>query len=213
MIKRVVVGDLETNCYIVWDEKSGDAAVVDPGGDGPLIGAELGRMGLKPAQIINTHGHFDHIGANADIKKQFDTSLAIHSGDAELLGDAKSYATTFGIKTCSSPEPDRLLKDGDTIEIGCHTFQVVHTPGHTMGGVCFYDKVAGILITGDTLFAGSVGRTDLPGGSYETLMNSILTRIVPIDDAVRIYPGHGPDSTIGFEKQTNPYIMELLKGA
>ena len=211
MIKSVAVGELETNCYIVWDEKSGDAAVIDPGSDGAVIEAELKALGLRPARIINTHGHFDHIGANAKIKKTYGAALAIHSGDAALLGDAKSYATTFGIKTCSSPEPDSLLKDGDTVTIGSHALEVIHTPGHTPGGVCFYDKAEKILITGDTLFAGSVGRTDLPGGSYETLMDSIRTKILPIDDDVRVYPGHGPDSTIGTEKQTNPYLMELNK--
>lgn len=207
MMKTVVVGPLDVNCYIVWED--GPAFVIDPGGDADMIARELKKEGLSVAYIINTHGHFDHVGGDADIKAQGGV-LAIHSEDAPMLDEAQDHGILYGVKIPEQPSPDELLKDGTKLTAGSITLEVLHTPGHTRGGVCFFDRKGGNLFTGDTLFAGSVGRTDFEGGSFEELMDSIKKKILPLGDTVKVFPGHGPSSTIGREKMMNPFVMELL---
>ncbi|MBI4950103.1 MAG: MBL fold metallo-hydrolase [Deltaproteobacteria bacterium] len=207
MIKTLVVGPLDVNCYIVWE--NGPAFVIDPGGDSDMIARELKKEGLSVAYIINTHGHFDHVGGDAQMKALGGT-LAIHSEDAPLLGEAEDHGILYGVKVPEQPAPDELLKDGTRLQAGYITLEVLHTPGHTRGGVCFFDRKGGNLFTGDTLFAGSVGRTDFEGGSFDELMESIRKKILPLGDAVKVFPGHGPSSTIGREKAANPFIHELL---
>ncbi len=207
MMRTVVVGPLDVNCYIVWED--GPAFVIDPGGDADVIAGELKKEGLPVAYIINTHGHFDHVGGDADIKAQGGV-LAIHSEDAPMLDEAQDHGILYGVKIPEQPSPDELLKDGMKLTAGSITLEVLHTPGHTRGGVCFFDRKGGNLFTGDTLFAGSVGRTDFEGGSFEELMDSIKNKILPLGDTVKVFPGHGPSSTIGREKMTNPFVMELL---
>ncbi len=209
MLTKITVGSLETNCYVLSDDETSDAVIIDPGADGDMIIEHIKQLGLKPGLILNTHGHFDHIGANAAVKDEFDIDLMIHGNDVMLLSEAKSHAAGFGFPGTPSPGPNHTFKDGETITLGSMKLTVVHTPGHTPGCVCFYKEDEALLVTGDTLFAGSVGRTDLPGGSFPTLIDSLRTKIMPFDDNVRVLPGHGPGSTIGHEKRTNPYLVEL----
>lgn len=206
MMRTLIVGALEVNCYILWDDKTRCAFVIDPGGDPKDILDAVKKERLDVKYIINTHGHFDHVGADAELKKALGSPVAIHRADAGLLLDAHDHGVIFGVKTPKQPEPDILLEDGGTLDAGAVRLKVMHTPGHTKGGICLYDEKEGLLFTGDTLFAGSVGRTDFEGGSYEELMDSIKTKILPLEGSVKVFPGHGPDTTIGEEKESNPYL-------
>ncbi len=209
-IKTFQVGPLEVNCYILWDSETLDAFIIDPGGSGPLIKAAVTSLGLKVRYIVNTHGHFDHVGADGELRKHYSVPLAIHKGDVHLLRDASGHAEIFGIKTPPQPAPDLFLTNNASLEAGSIKMEILHTPGHTKGGVCLYIKNDGLLFSGDTLFAGSVGRTDLEGGSAEDLMNSIKTRLLSLDDDVRVLPGHGPATTIGEEREHNLFIAGLV---
>lgn len=202
-IETLTVGPLGVNCYILYDE-NGKGVVVDPGDEGAQIMATIKRLGIEVTHIINTHGHFDHIGANGYIKDATDAPLLIHAGDAEMLGRADMAAARFGLKVDPSPEADTVISDGDTIESGELKLNVIHTPGHSPGGVCLH--AGEILITGDTLFAGSIGRTDLPGGAHEQLLESVRSKIFTLENDPEIYPGHGPKSSVAFEKGNNPFF-------
>ncbi len=205
-IVTLVVGPLDVNCYIVWRKGATEAFVIDPGGDAAEIRSALDGRGLTARYIINTHGHFDHVGADAALKAASGANVAIHPMDADLLKDAHDLSAFFGQKTPRQSPPDMLLEDGMTLEAGGLELKVIHTPGHSRGGVCLYIEKDGLLFTGDTLFAGSVGRTDFEGGSMEELMASIKKKLLPLGDSVMIFPGHGPQSTIGDEKTENPFI-------
>jgi len=161
---------------------------------------------LTIRHIINTHGHFDHIGANRAVMEHFCADLLIHIDDAAMLNRAADVAKAYGIRGENSPQPDTYLTDGMEISFGKHMMSVLHTPGHTAGGCCLYIKSEKKLITGDTLFADSIGRTDLPGGSHEQLLASIRSKLFTLPDDVVAYPGHGPETTIGHEKRHNPYF-------
>lgn len=209
-MKHLVVGPLAVNCFIIWDSETLEAAVIDPGGSAEAITREIELNNLKLNTIINTHGHFDHIGANGALKNEFGAQIAIHKLDAYRLKEAKTNAMSFGIESDPSPSADILLEDGSIIEVGSVKVEVIHTPGHTEGGVCLYIKERGMLFTGDTIFAGAVGRTDLSGGSFDTLMTSIKEKILTLDDETEIYPGHEGFSTIANEKKVNPYVLDIL---
>lgn len=204
IFKMLTVGPLGTNCYILGDEKSKEAVVIDPGGDFEDISDQLKKLKLKVKYIILTHGHFDHTGALAQLKKTTGADILIHSADANMLSPNEKSQPFFlesGTDPCSA---DRTLKEGDKIQFGENALEVMHTPGHTSGGISlFIDKM---IFTGDTLFCGSVGRTDFPGASYKKLMESIKTKIMTKNDDCVIYPGHGPESTIGEEKRNNPFL-------
>lgn len=212
ILKNFIVGQLETNCYILGDEKSKDALCIDPGGKVDEIMAAVNKAKLSIKYIINTHGHFDHIGGNGPLKKITGAKLAIHSKDVALLESAVLQGAAFGADAVSSPQPDILLKDDDKIKIGNLAISVIHTPGHSQGGICLFvkstDNNEEILFTGDTLFAGSIGRTDLPGGSYKEIIDSIKNKILPLGDNVKLFPGHGPETTIGREKKFNQFLIE-----
>ena len=195
-----VVGPLQVNSYIIFDDETRDAVIVDPGDEGEKIIEDIKEADIALKYIINTHGHFDHIGANKLVKEATGALLAIHKEDACLLKDAQSNALLFGLTVDPSPEPDLLLEDGSNLHLAGESLQVIHTPGHTRGGICINFK--NILIVGDTLFAGSIGRTDLPGGSYEVLLSSIHNQLLTFADDVKVYPGHGPATTIGEERMT-----------
>ncbi len=188
MVVRCVVGMLQANCYIVGCKETGEAVVIDPGGDAPKIASELAKRKLVVRYILNTHGHWDHTGANQELVSITKAPVLIHRADADGLTHV----------------PGGLLEEGDTITFGTWTLTVLHTPGHTPGGVCFSGP--GVVFTGDTLFAGSIGRTDLPGGDYHSLIDGVRKKIFPLGDSTRVYPGHGPVTTVGQERRYNPFF-------
>ncbi|WP_258359942.1 MBL fold metallo-hydrolase [Moorella sulfitireducens (nom. illeg.)] len=204
-LKTLVVGPIGTNCYLIGCQETKEGAIIDPGAEGQRILAAAGEAGLKIRYIINTHGHIDHIGANGVIKNATGASILIHSDDAPFLIDpGRNLSVLMGSRE-RGPGADRLLQEGDTITIGrTITLTVLHTPGHTPGGICLQGE--GLIFTGDTLFAGSIGRTDFPGGSFNQLINSIKEKLFVLDDDLKIYPGHGPASTIGAERVDNPFF-------
>ena len=205
-LKRLVIGALETNCYLIACVKTKKAAVIDPGGEEgtDLILNLLQKNNFNLKYIINTHGHIDHIAGNNSLKAKTEALLLIHRLDADMLVDAnKNFSSLMGKEICSPPA-DKFLEEGDEITLGILKLTVIHTPGHTPGGISLV--LNNIVFTGDTLFAESIGRTDLPGGSYQDLQKSIKEKLLVLSDDTIIYPGHGPDSTIGEERRKNPYI-------
>jgi hydroxyacylglutathione hydrolase len=202
----VVVGPLSVNCFILGCEETREGVVVDPGGDVERIIQPVQRHGLTVRYIINTHGHFDHIGGNRQAIAAFGAPLLIHQADAPMLDRVADVGRMYGIQGENSPGADDFLVDGMEIEFGACRMKVLHTPGHTQGGCCLYLAEEGKIITGDTLFADSIGRTDLPGGSHDQLLASIRSKLFTLPDDVIAYPGHGPETTIGHEKRHNPYF-------
>jgi len=200
IFKAITVGGLEVNCYILADDDTKEAIIIDPGSDPDIIKRHIARKELKPLFIVNTHGHADHIGAN----KFFDLPVLIHELEKDFLIDSrKNMSAAFGFEILS-PKASRLLKDGDEIEVGALRFKVLHTPGHTPGSISL--KVDSVLFTGDALFHEGIGRTDLPGSSGPQLLESIKNKMLILPDKTIIYPGHGPSSTIGHEKKNNPFL-------
>ncbi|MFO7709112.1 MAG: MBL fold metallo-hydrolase [Desulfobacterales bacterium] len=204
IIKTLTVGPIMANCFIVGCEQTRAAAVIDPGDEADRILLSLAEDRLTVTQIINTHGHFDHVGANARLKTATGAPISVHGLDAPMLSQLSRMAAMWGMSAEDSPVPDRLIEEGDRIAAGTITFRVIHTPGHTPGGVSLLAD--GHLFVGDTLFAGSVGRTDFPGGDFETLKASIQQKLFVLDDALHVHTGHGPDTTIGEEKRHNPFV-------
>jgi hydroxyacylglutathione hydrolase len=201
---RLAVGPLQVNCFILADEKTKDAVVIDPGGDAEDILKVIKDKGFTVRYIVNTHAHFDHVGANKALKDATGAEFLMHEGDAPVLASAPLQSAAFGMKSVSSPPADRYLKHGDVIRAGEVTLTVLHTPGHSPGGICLVEK--GMVFTGDTLFAGSIGRADLPGGDLMTLLRSIKTKLMVLPDDTKVFPGHGPASSIGEERKENPFL-------
>ena len=200
ILKKFVVGALETNCYVFADEETGDAAVIDPGGDSAKIKNFIKKNNLKLKYVINTHGHGDHIGGNSD----FGADVLVHKLDKDFLRDPHlNLSASFGAEI-NSPQAARLLNDGDKVTIGRLSLEVMHTPGHTPGGICL--KCGNLIFSGDTLFFEGVGRTDIPNASWEILLGSIKNKLMALPDACKVYPGHGPQTTIGHERQHNPFL-------
>ena len=204
IIKKLEVGPIMANCFILGCEATKEAAVVDPGDDADRILMELAKSELKVAYLLNTHGHFDHVGANKRMKEATGARIGIHPADEPMLGELSRTAQMFGLATENSPPADFLLNHDDDIRFGEIILKVIHTPGHSQGGVCLHTP--GHLFAGDTLFSGSIGRTDLPGGDYDTLISSIKEKLLPLDENTVVYTGHGPETTIGKEKQMNPFL-------
>jgi hydroxyacylglutathione hydrolase len=206
IIKELAVGPIMANCFILGCEEKNEAAVIDPGDETDRILDTLLESNLIAKTIINTHGHFDHVGGNRKLKAATGADILIHPLDVPMLSKLSASAAAWGMSAEDSPEPDRMIEEDDTIVIGTITLKVIHTPGHTQGGISLYTD--GILFVGDTLFAGSIGRTDFPGGDYDTLLNSIQKKLFPLGDDVRVLSGHGPETTIGREKQkrNNPFV-------
>jgi glyoxylase-like metal-dependent hydrolase (beta-lactamase superfamily II) len=207
-LMRLVVGPLEVNCYVICCRQTGEAAVIDPGADSARIIQRIETRGWRPVMILNTHGHIDHVSANADIADHFKIPVILHADDAFLLEAEDLFGLAPILKARPSPSPARLLNDGDRVELGELEIEVLHTPGHTPGGCCLL--LDSICFSGDTVFSGSIGRTDLPGGDYDTLMESIRDKILPLDDDIELLPGHGPETSVGQERELNPFLRELL---
>lgn len=204
IIHPLVLGPMEANCYILECEKTHLAIAIDPGGDADQVFDFLEKRGLKLEIIINTHGHIDHIEANSEVKEKTSAKLFIHSADADMIVNPQKNLSFFIGKPIKSPKPDSILNDGDLIDVGEVSLKVIHTPGHSPGSICLLADNA--IFTGDLLFAGSIGRYDFPGSSYELIMNS-LKKIIQLNDNLIVYPGHGPETTIGEEKATNPFLQ------
>ena len=213
LTEMMVVGEIQANCYLVGDGKSNDIAIIDPGGDGPEIIARIEEKGYQPIYIINTHGHIDHMWANADMKAAYpDAEILIHEADAVMLTDASANLSGFMGRSITSPPADRTLVEGDRVSVGSLDFEVVHIPGHSPGGMALVtrDEDSGktVVFCGDALFAYSIGRTDFPGGSYEMLVGTIKEKLLTLPDDTAVFPGHGPATTIGVERKNNPFLQD-----
>ena len=204
IIQTLSVGPMQANCYILECEETRAAIVIDPGSEASKILSIIREHNLQLKLIINTHAHVDHIAANSDMKEKTSAPLCIHSAGADILVDPQKNLSFFVGAPISSPAPDRLLEDGDILEAGTLQLKVIHTPGHSPGSICLLgDKC---IFTGDLLFAGGIGRYDFPGSSYTTLMDS-LRKVMALGDDFAVYPGHGPKTTIGNERRTNPFLQ------
>ena len=204
---------IQENTYVLWDETN-ECVVIDAGNSSPREDAALDNFiaehGLKPVLAANTHGHFDHTLGAEHLKQRYGIPFALSSKDAFLLENAATSGSIFGVKVGAMPTVERDLDGEQEIRFGKISLRVLRTPGHTPGHVAFFDEGSKSLFTGDTLFRESIGRTDLPGGDYSWIMRSILDVLVPLGDEVHVYPGHGPESTIGHEVLYNPFIVEVL---
>jgi len=204
IIKKLPVGPIMANCFILGCEETKKAAVIDPGDETDKILRTLANEGLTVEQLINTHCHFDHAGGNKKMRDATGAPLVLHALEIPVLNHLAASAARWGLSTDDSPAPDRTVEDNDTISFGNIALTVIHTPGHSPGGISLYTN--GYLFVGDTLFAGSIGRTDFPGGDHQTLLTSIREKLFPLGDDVQVYTGHGPETTIGTEKRTNPFV-------
>jgi hydroxyacylglutathione hydrolase len=204
--KALMVGLLEVNCYILGDEETKEAVVIDPGGDEDEILEVLKHHGLQLKTIIDTHGHFDHVDANQPLKEATGAPIAIHEADAAMLAKPSAEAMFFTGNRLRLSAADILLKEGDILSFGNHRLKVLHTPGHTPGGISLVLEDSPLVYVGDLLFQGSIGRTDFPGGSFEDLINAVKTKIFPLGDHYSVYPGHGPVTTVGQERKYNPFF-------
>jgi len=204
IIKDLTVGPIMANCYIVGCEETKSAAVIDPGDEADRILMVLAEAGLTVKTIINTHGHFDHVSANQRMKEVTGAPLLIHALDAPMLSQLSATAAAWGMSSDDSPPPDRTIAQDDVVQVGNLRLTVIHTPGHTPGGISLHTDKA--VFVGDTLFAGSIGRTDFPGGDFGVLKTSIQEKLFTLDEDVTVYPGHMGLTTIGQEKRTNPFV-------
>jgi hydroxyacylglutathione hydrolase len=203
-VEKVVNGPFQQNAYVIWN--STHSFIIDPGGDSNRIIDIIKSNDLSPSAILNTHAHLDHIGAIYQLIKFGQYPFYLHIDEIQLLNSANEYTVMFGLPNIDIPKVDNILNDTSFIDFDGCGIQVLETPGHTSGGVSFL--IDGHLFTGDTLFSGSIGRTDLPGGNLETLLNSIHSKLMDLDDSVIIHSGHGPDTSIGIEKRTNPFLQD-----
>jgi glyoxylase-like metal-dependent hydrolase (beta-lactamase superfamily II) len=212
-IARFQFNPIAENTYVVWDDTL-EAAVIDAGNSNASENSKLDNFltekGLQPVVAINTHGHFDHALGVPHVKRTYDVPFAAHSGDSFLLENAGPSGQIFGVKTENLPAIDIDLANLGEIKFGNTTLEIIPTPGHTPGHVCLFEPESRVVFTGDTLFADSIGRTDLPGGDYSWIMRSILEKLLPLGGDVRVYPGHGGDTTIGHEAANNPFITEVI---
>jgi len=208
VVHQMSVGPLQVNCFVVSCIKTKEAVVIDPGEEGERILQVAEKAGLNIRKVVNTHGHFDHIGANQHIVEKTGAELLIHADDLPLLQNARNHAEVYGLTVAASPEPGRLLEQGDTFQVGELSFRVYHVPGHSPGGICLLCE--GHLFVGDVLFSGSVGRTDLPGGDFDSLVEGVRERLFTLPDETIVHPGHGPDTTIGRERQENPFVGDSV---
>lgn len=204
ILESMVVGPIETNCFILGCEDEKIGAVIDPGGNGDRILKVIAKHELELKYILATHAHFDHVGGVAELMRESEAEFYLHKDDWSHLERASSSAASWGIPVEQPPPPDKAPEEGDKISFGKITLEVLHTPGHSPGGISF--KMPGKVFVGDTLFYRSIGRTDFPGGSFETLINSIKTKLFVLPEDTTAYTGHGPNTRIGDELKKNPFI-------
>ena len=206
ILETYPVGLLECNCTLMGDEEAGEAIVVDPGDDVERIHRRLSELGLKLKQILITHAHIDHVGGALKLKKLTGAPIFLNENDLPLLKMMDAQAGWLGVVTPEVAPPDVSLTEGLRIGLDRYPAQVLHTPGHTQGSVCLHFAPLKMVIAGDTLFAGSIGRTDLPGGNGRQIIDSINTRLMTLPEETRVIPGHGPETTIGVERESNPFL-------
>ena len=209
-VSVVPVTPFQQNCSIVWCVATGKGAVVDPGGDVARIYEAVERTGADVEMVLITHGHLDHASATRVVAEHYAVPIVgPHRGDAFLISQLREQGRRFGLAEADTFEPDRWLDDGDTVTLGRLELQVIHCPGHTPGHVVFYEPESRFALVGDVIFNGSVGRTDLPRGSFEQLAHGIRRKLFPLGDEVRFLPGHGSTSTFGWERKCNPFVADL----
>jgi hydroxyacylglutathione hydrolase len=206
ILETFSVGPLQCNCTILGDEESREAIIVDPGDEIGRIHRRLTELGLTLKQILVTHAHIDHVGGALKLNALTDAPIYLNEADLPLLQMMSTQASWLGIETPETAPPDEGLVDGRQVGLESYPAQVIHTPGHTQGSVCLHFAPMKMVLAGDTLFAGSIGRTDLPGGDFEQIIDSIQSRLLSLPDETRIIPGHGPATTIGSERRMNPFL-------
>ena len=209
IIETFPVGQLQCNCTILGDEATSEAIVIDPGDEVGRIHRRVTELGLKVKQILVTHAHIDHVGGALKLKRLTGAPILLNENDLALLDMMEEQAGWLGIETPETAPPDENLADGLRVGLESTPAQVIHTPGHTQGSVCLHFAPMKLLIAGDTLFAGSIGRTDLPGGNSKQIIESIESRLLALPDETRVLPGHGPMTTIGAERRSNPFLREM----
>ena len=206
ILEMLTVGPFQENCYVVGDEASGTGVIVDPGDEAARIALAVEQTNLEITQILITHAHIDHVGAVATLVDEYSCPVLMHAEAEPMLGQLPAQAMMMGLRFGKVPAVDRHIEDEETIKVGDLQLRSLYTPGHAPGHIAFYIESQGLLFSGDALFAGSVGRVDLPGGSMEILMQSIEERLLTLPDETRLYPGHGPATTIGNERVHNPFL-------
>ena len=208
----VPVTPLQQNCTLLWDDASKRAWVIDPGGDVPRIRATIEELGLHAERILLTHGHIDHAGGAAELRDALAVPLeGPDERDAFLLDGLEEQGRRFGVANARNVRPDRFLAEGDALDLAGHRFEVLHCPGHTPGHLAFVNRQNGLAVVGDVLFQGSVGRTDFPYGDPDALLDAIRDKLMPLGDNVAFLCGHGPGSTIGLERHSNPFVKQALQ--
>ncbi len=206
-LECLTVGPFQENCYLFWDEKTKNGLIFDPGDEADRIIQTVEEIGFEPAAVLLTHGHCDHIGALADVTKKWSLPVYIGRGEESYLSDPNLNGSAFFDMPIKAPKPDFLVEDEKLYSFDTIDLRVLSTPGHTLAGVCYLDEKEGVLFCGDTLFQGSIGRTDLPGGSFDKLIASIQKKILTLPDDIVCLPGHGPATTVGAERNNNPFLI------
>ncbi len=209
-ILQLSLGPLQTNCYVVGCEETMTAAVIDPSWNGKGIAAAAAEKGYQITHILLTHSHFDHVGGLAELKSETNAPIFIHPEALPMLEQATMAAAFWNVKIAAPPPPDEMLAEGQVITVGKLQLEVLFTPGHAPGHVCFYIADHHVLLDGDVLFQQSIGRTDLPGGDYELLMRNIRQKVMVLPDETHVLSGHGPATTIGQERQWNPFLRKQV---
>jgi glyoxylase-like metal-dependent hydrolase (beta-lactamase superfamily II) len=207
ILETFPVGPLACNCTIMGDEEAHEAIVIDPGAEVSRIEKKLADHGLKLKQILITHAHIDHVGGALKLKELTGAPIYMNEADLPLLQTLDAQAAWLGMAPPETAPPDVALTDGLKVGLDCCPAEVLHTPGHTQGSVCLHFTPLKLLVAGDTIFAGSIGRTDLPGGNFKQIIDSIYSRLVPLPEETRVLPGHGPMTTIGDERRNNPFLV------
>jgi hydroxyacylglutathione hydrolase len=206
IVERLIVGPFQENCYVIGDEESDTGALIDPGDEATRIALAVEQTGLAISQILLTHAHIDHVRAVATLKDEYVCPVLMHQESEAMLRTLPQQAMMMGLRFGKVPNVDRYIRDDEVLEVGSLRLRSLYTPGHAPGHLAFYEEEQGIVFSGDALFAGSIGRTDLPGGRMELLMQSISERLLTLPDETRVLSGHGPETTIGYERSHNPFL-------